>query len=236
MLESIYKLDLSKQNVGFDSENWKGKKVNPLSKISSPLRRGASFFPSSSIKMLEIFVATVEVTLTEVTVVETVADEDVEVARAIGNGGAVGPVITTGPVEGPITAFADAIPIVSLIAVVFADASAVGDDSSAFSIATDAFADVATTPFFVSVPADAALSATPMATELSEGATSVTGPDDAPLTSTESSFGTLDIFVVVSENEIPCLRRVFLRNRLEFMDSLNWRYVIPIIFLVLRVA
>ncbi|OAD61603.1 hypothetical protein WN48_00115 [Eufriesea mexicana] len=116
----------------------------------------------------------------------TVTGSVVVASTLAGSGGAVGPAMIMGPVEGPITAFADAIPIVSLIAVAFADASVV-DDSSALSIATAAFADAATAPFFVSASADAALLVSAMATELSDGATSVTAPAVAPLMSTESS-------------------------------------------------
>lgn len=137
----------------------------------------------------EALATAVEDTSSELPVVEvaTVAGAAVEASTVIGTigiGGAVGPTMTMGPVEGPITALADATPIVSLIAVAFVDASA-ADDSSASLIVTPAFADVATAPFFVSARADGALSAS--GTELSEGATRVTGPAVAPLMSTESS-------------------------------------------------
>lgn len=105
--------------------------------------------------------AAVDATLTESEFVSTtIAGTGCSVVETgIGKGGAVGPAMITGPVEGPITAFADATPIVSLIG---------GDDSSAFSIATTA---------------DVAL----LAIELSDGATNVTAPAEAPLMSTESS-------------------------------------------------
>lgn len=122
----------------------------------------------------------------EATLTEAAKGAVVGWTLAGGNGGAVGPAMIMGPVEGPITAFADAIPIASVIAVAFADASAV-DDSSALSIATAAFADAATAPFFVSASADAALLVSAIATELSDGASSVTAPAVAPLMSTESS-------------------------------------------------
>lgn len=134
----------------------------------------------------------VEATLTESefvsTTVATTGCSDVE--TGIGRGGAVGPAMIMGPVEGPITAFADATPIVSLIG------AALAADSSAFSIATAA--DVAAPPpFFASATADAAL----LAIELSDGATNVTGPADAPLMSTVSS-GTPETTVCAGEGVV----------------------------------
>lgn len=136
-----------------------------------------------------------EDTLTDLAVAEaatlaavTASGVEASTPAGAGIGGTVGPAMIIGPVEGPITAFADAMPIVSLIAVAvtFVDAFVV-DDSSALSIATTAFADAATAPFFVSASADAALLVSAIATELSDGATSVTAPAEAPLTRTVSS-------------------------------------------------
>lgn len=151
-----------------------------------------------------------EATLTESefvsTTVATTGCSDVE--TGIGRGGAVGPAMIMGPVEGPITAFADATPIVSLIG------AALAADSSAFSIATAA--DVAAPPpFFASATADAAL----LAIELSDGATNVTGPADAPLMSTVSS-GTPD--TTAGKNGT----RDVTNNYLKSFDNLG-RYTYP---------
>lgn len=151
-----------------------------LDSILSVARLGSSSALSTLVTESEIdrLAAAVEATLTKSEFVSTTvaATGCSDVETGIGRGGAVGPAMIMGPVEGPITAFADATPIVSLIG------AALADDSSAFSIATAADA-AAPPPFFASATADAAL----LAIELSDGATNVTAPAEAPLMSTVSS-------------------------------------------------
>lgn len=165
-----------------------------LDSILSVARLGSSSALSTLVTESEIdrLAAAVEATLTKSEFVSTTvaATGCSDVETEIGRGGAVGPAMIMGPVEGPITAFADATPIVSLIG------AALADDSSAFSIATAADA-AAPPPFFASATADAAL----LAIELSDGATNVTAPAEAPLMSTVSS-GTPETTVCVGEGVV----------------------------------